>query len=88
VRIKAATINEAINAGMQIAKDMLGSVDRYCVYKSGNEVVIEYWRDKNAAIKLIYADDPARALMHYYNAERIGLVMCTPVSNKDKARRI
>jgi hypothetical protein len=88
VRIKASTINEAINAGMQIAKDMLGSVDKYCLYESGNEVVIEYWRDKNAAVKLIYADDPARALMHYYNAERVGLVMCTPVNNKDKTRRI
>ena len=61
VRIKASTINEAINAGIQIAKDMLGSADRYCVYEGGNEVVIEYWRDKSAAVKHIYVDDPARA---------------------------
>jgi hypothetical protein len=88
VRIKASTINEAINAGMQIAKDMLGSVDKYCMYEGNNEVVIEYWRDKNAAVKLIYADNPARALMHYYNAERAGLVMCTSVNNKGKTRRI
>jgi hypothetical protein len=40
------------------------------MYEGNNEVVIEYWRDKNAAVKLIYADDPARALMRYYNAER------------------
>ena len=58
----------------------MGSVDRYCPYEGGNEVVIEYWRGKELSVKLIYANDPARALMHYYNAERSGLVRCSSVS--------
>jgi len=59
---------------------VLGSVDRYCLYEGGNEVVIEYWRDKELSVKLIYANDPARALMHYYDAEKAGLVRCSSVS--------
>jgi len=78
--IKALTIEEAIKAGLTIARDVLGSVDRYCLYEGSGEVVIEYWRDKELSVKLIYADDPARALMHYYNAERSGLVRCSSVS--------
>ena len=58
----------------------MGSVDRYCLYEGGNEVVIEYWRGKELSVKLIYANDPARALMHYYNAEGSGLVRCSSVS--------
>jgi hypothetical protein len=80
VEIRALTINEVIKTGLTIAKDVLGSVDRYCLYEGGNEVVIEYWRGKELSVKLIYADDPARALMHYYNAERVGLVRCSSVS--------
>jgi len=78
--IKALTIEEAIKAGLTIARDVLGSVDRYCLYDVGGEVVIEYWRGKELSVKLIYADDLARALMHYYNAERVGLVRCSSVS--------
>jgi hypothetical protein len=59
---------------------MLGTVDEYCLYEGGNEVVIEYWRGKELLVKLVHADDPARALMHYYNAERSGLVRCSSVS--------
>jgi hypothetical protein len=72
--------DEVIKAGLTIAKDVLGGVDRYCLYEGGNEVVIEYWRGKELLVKLIYANDPARALMHYYNAERSGLVRCSSVS--------
>jgi len=54
--------------------------DKYCLYEVGGEVIIEYWRDKELSVKLIYAYDPARALMHYYNAERSGLVKCSSVS--------
>jgi len=79
VEIKALTIEEAIKAGLPIARDMLGTVDEYCLYEVGGEVVIEYWRDKELSVKLIYADDPARALMHYYNAEKTGLVRCSYV---------
>ena len=79
VEIKALTIEEAIKAGLPIARDMLGTVDEYCLYEVGGEVVIEYWRDKELSVKLIYADDPARALMHYYNAEKAGLVRCSYV---------
>jgi hypothetical protein len=80
VDIKALTINEALSAGLPIARDLLGSVDRYCLYEGGNEVVIEYWRGNELSVKFIYADDSARALMHYYNAERSGLVRCSSVS--------
>jgi hypothetical protein len=78
--VRALTIDDAVKAGLRIAKDVLGSVDRYCLYEGGNEVVIEYWRGKELSVKLIYADDPARALMHYYNAESVGLVKCSSVS--------
>ena len=81
VNIKAPTIEEAIKAGLTIARDVLGSVDRYCVYEVGGEVVIEYWRGREVAVKLIYADDPARALMHFYDAERLGAVTCRELSD-------
>jgi len=80
VEIRALTIDEAVSAGLRIARDLLGSVDRYCLYEGGNEVVIEYWRGNELSVKLIYADDPARALMHYYNAEKTGLVRCSYVA--------
>jgi len=80
VEIKALTINEALSAGLPIAREVLGSVDRYCLYEVGGEVIIEYWRGKELSVKLIYANDPARALMHYYNAEKAGLVKCSSVS--------
>jgi len=78
--IKALTINEALSAGLPIARDVLGSVDRYCLYEVGGEVIIEYWRGKELSVKLIYANDPARALMRFYDAERSGLVKCSSVS--------
>jgi hypothetical protein len=80
VEIKALTINEALSAGLPIAREVLGVVDRYCLYEVGGEVIIEYWRGKELSVKLIYANDPARALMHYYNAEKAGLVKCSSVS--------
>jgi len=80
VDIKAITIEEAIKAGLSIAREVLGVADRYCLYQVGGEIVIEYWRDKELSVKLIYANDPARALMHYYNAERSGLVRCSSAS--------
>jgi hypothetical protein len=80
VEIKALTIEEIIKAGLTIAREVLGSVDRYCLYEGGGEVIIEYWRDKELSVKLIYANDPAKALMHYYNAEKTGLVRCSSVS--------
>ena len=76
VDIKALTINDAVRAGLSIAREVLGVADRYCLYEGGNEVVIEYWRDKELSVKLIYANDPARALMRYYDAERLGAVTC------------
>jgi len=78
--IKALTINEAVSAGLSIARDVLGSVDEYCLYEGGNEVVIEYWRGKELSVKLIYANEPAKALMRFYDAERSGLVRCSSVS--------
>ena len=79
VEIKALTINEALSAGLSIAREVLGVVDRYCLYEVGDEVVIDYWRGNELSVKLIYADDPARALMRYYNAEKTGLVRCSYV---------
>lgn len=59
VEVRASTIDEAVSAGLRIARDLLGSVDRYCLY----EVIIEYWHGNELSAKLIYADDPARALI-------------------------
>ena len=81
VEIKALTIEKAIKAGLTIARDVLGNVDRCCLYDGGNEVVIEYWRGREVAVKLIYADDSARALMRYYDAERLGVVVCREVND-------
>ena len=80
INVKALTIGEAVRAGLPIARDLLGSVNKYCLYEVGGEVVIEYWRGKELSVKLIYANDPARALMRYYNAEKTGLVRCFSVS--------
>jgi len=80
VDIKALTINEAVSAGLPIARDVLGSVDSYCLYEDGDEIVIEYWHGRELSVKLIYANDPARALMRFYDAERSGLVRCSSVS--------
>jgi hypothetical protein len=80
VDIRALTIDEAVSAGLPIAREVLGVVDSYCLYEVGGEVIIEYWRDKELSVKLIYANDPARALMHYYDAEKAGLVRCSSVS--------
>jgi len=80
VDIKALTINEALSAGLPIAREVLGVVDRYCLYEVGGEVVIEYWRGKELSVKLIYADNPAETLMHYYDAEKAGLVKCSSAS--------
>jgi hypothetical protein len=81
VDIKAITIEEAIKAGLTIAREVLGVVDRYCLHESSDEVIIEYWRGREVAVKLIYADDPARALMRYYDAERLGTVTCRGLSD-------
>jgi len=70
------TINEAVSAGLTTARDVLSSVDEYCLYEVSGEVVIKYWRDKKLSVKLIHADDPANAIMHYCNAEKAGLARC------------
>jgi len=59
----------------------LGVVNSYCLYEGGGEIVIEYWRGREVAVKLIYADDPARALIRYYDAERLGAVTCRELSD-------
>ena len=81
VDIRALTIDEAVSAGLPIAREVLGVVDSYCLYEVGGEVVIEYWRGREVAVKLIYADDPARALIRYYDAERLGAVTCRELSD-------
>jgi len=77
VEARVLTINEAVSAGLTTARDALDSVDEYCLYEVSGEVVIKYWRDKKLSVKLIHADDPANAIMRYYNAEKAGLARCS-----------
>jgi hypothetical protein len=75
VDVKAFTINEAVNAGLQLAWGILGGVDRYCIYEGDGELVVEFWRG-GESIKLIHSDKPSEAIMRYYDAEKAGLVKC------------
>jgi len=70
---RTLTVNEAVSACLPTARDVLNSVDEYCLYEVSGEVIFKYWRDKKLSVKLIHADDPANALMHYCNAEKAGL---------------
>ena len=73
------TINEAVSAGLPIARELLGSVNRYCLYEGNNEVIIEFWRGDDGAVKLIYSENPTEALTHFYDAEKRRLVRCKSV---------
>jgi len=73
------TINDAVSAGLPIARELLGSVNRYCLYEGNNEVVIEFRKDDEGAVKLIYSENPTEALTHFYNAEKRRLVRCESV---------
>jgi hypothetical protein len=76
VDVRAFTVSEAVEAGLQLAGGILGGVDRYCIYEGGDgELVIEFWRN-DESIKLIHSDKPSEAVMRYYDAERNGLVKC------------
>jgi len=75
VDVKAFTISEAVEAGLKLAREILGGVDRYCIYEGSNELVIEFWRS-DESIKLIHSDKPSEAIMRYYDAEKAGLVKC------------
>jgi len=77
--IKTFTIDDAVRAGLRIAREFLGSVNRYCLYEGNNEVVIEFWRGDDGAVKLIYSENPTEALTHFYNAEKRRLVRCESV---------
>jgi len=71
--------NDAVSAGLPIARELLGSVSHYCLYEGFNEVVIEFRRDDEGAVKLIYSENPTEALTHFYNAEKRRLVRCESV---------
>jgi hypothetical protein len=73
------TINEAVSAGLPIARELLGSVNRYCLYVGFNDAVIEFRKDDEDAVKLIYSENPTEALTHFYNAEKRRLVRCESV---------
>jgi hypothetical protein len=75
VKIRALMIDEAVSNGLHIARNVLGGVDRYCIYEGNNELVIEFWRG-GESIKLIHSDKPSEAIMRYYDAEETGLVKC------------
>jgi hypothetical protein len=75
VNVRAFTVGEAVEAGLQLAWGILGGVDRYCIYEGDGELVIEFWRN-DKSIKLIHSDKPSEAIMRYYDAEKAGLVKC------------
>jgi hypothetical protein len=75
VDVKAFTISEVVEVGLQLAGGILGGVDRYCIYEGDGELVIEFWH-KDESIKLIHSDKPSETLMRYYDAEKAGLVKC------------
>jgi hypothetical protein len=75
VDVRVFTINDAVDAGLQLAGGILGGVDKYCVYEGNNELVIEFWHG-GESIKLIHSDKPSEAIMRYYDAEKAGLVKC------------
>jgi len=79
VEIRAFTIDDAVRAGLGIAREFLGFVNHYCLYEGNNEVVIEFRKDDEGAVKLIYSENPAEALMHFYDAEKRRLVRCESV---------
>ena len=73
------TINEAVSAGLPIARELLGSVSHYCLYVGFNDAVIEFRKDDEGTVKLIYSEIPTEALMHFYDAEKRRLVRCESV---------
>ena len=75
VDVKAFTVSETVEAGLKLAREILGGVDRYCIYEGGDELVIEFWHG-GESIKLIHSDKPSETLMRFYNAEKAGLVKC------------
>jgi len=75
VDVKAFTVSEVVEAGLQLAREILGGVDRYCVYEGDGELVIEFWH-KDESIKLIHSNKPSETIMRYYDAEKAGLVKC------------
>jgi hypothetical protein len=75
VDVKAFTISEAVGVGLKLAREILGGVDRYCIYEGDDGLVIEFWRN-DESIKLIHSDKPSEAVMRYYDAEKAGLVKC------------
>jgi len=77
--VRAFTIDEAVRAGLRIARGLLGSVNRYCLYEGNNEVVIEFRKDDEGAVKLIYSENPTEALTHFYDAEKRHLTRCKSV---------
>jgi hypothetical protein len=77
--VRAFTIDDAVSAGLSIARELLGSVSHYCLYEGFNEVVIEFWRGDEGAVKLIYSENPTEALMRFYDVEKRRLVRCESV---------
>ena len=73
--VKAFTVGEAVEVGLQLAWGILGGVDRYCIYEGDDGLVIEFWHN-DESIKLIHSDKPSEAIMRYYYAEKAGLVKC------------
>ena len=77
--VRAFTIDDAVKAGLSIARELLGSVSHYCLYVGFNDAVIEFRKDDEGAVKFIYSENPTEALTHFYNAEKRRLVRCESV---------
>ena len=75
VDVRAFTVSEAVGVGLQLAREILGDIDKYCVYEGDGELVIEFWH-KDESIKLIHSNKPSETIMRYYDAEKAGLVKC------------
>jgi hypothetical protein len=81
VDVKAFTVSEVVEVGLQLAGGILGGVDKYCIYEGDGELVVEFWRG-GESIKLIHSDKPSEAIMRYYDAERNGVVRCIDYFNR------
>jgi hypothetical protein len=77
--VRVFTIDDAVKVGLSIARELLGSVNRYCLSEGNNEVIIEFRRGDDGAVKFIYSENPTEALTHFYDAEKRHLTRCESV---------
>jgi hypothetical protein len=76
VSVEGYTIEDVVENGAEVVRGFLGDVSAYCLYDDGKVIIIEYWSERGVSAKLIYAENPSKALFAYYNAEKTGHVRC------------